>query len=142
MPYNSVSRQDFLAPPGGQSHPSSAQVRNSEKRTTLVAPLNETYLVRQFPSPPSPAPNPNLSPTRVPLFLDAEEAAAYLGGMNSRTVVRWAREGYLPAFPIGEGKRRLWRFLASDLESWLLSRRTGGTLTQATDAPTKGRFLQ
>ena len=68
-------------------------------------------------------------------FFNAEEAADYLGGMNSRTVVRWAREGYLPAYPIGEGKRRLWRFLESDLEVWMLSRRTG-TLFQATDAST------
>ncbi len=54
-----------------------------------------------------------------------EEAAEYLGGLNSRTVTRWAREGYLPSYPIGEGKRRLWRFLESDLEDWMLSRRTG-----------------
>jgi excisionase family DNA binding protein len=59
-------------------------------------------------------------------FLTAEEAAAYLGGLNSRTVVRWAREGYLPSFPIGEGKRRLWRFLGTDLEQWMLARRQGG----------------
>jgi hypothetical protein len=26
-------------------------------------------------------------------FLDAEQAAAYLGGLNARTVTRWAREG-------------------------------------------------
>jgi excisionase family DNA binding protein len=59
-------------------------------------------------------------------FLTAEEAAAYLGGLNSRTLTRWAREGYLPAIPLGEGKRRLWRFLRTDLESWMLARRRGG----------------
>lgn len=84
-------------------------------------------------------------------FLDAEGAAVLLGGLNTRTIVRWAREGYLPAYPIGEGKRRLWRFLAHDLENWMLSRRTGpsgflvstgpDTLTPATDAPTKGGFI-
>jgi excisionase family DNA binding protein len=63
----------------------------------------------------------------VAKFLDAEEAAQFLGGLNSRTVTRWAREGYLPAYPIGEGKRRLWRFLESDLERWMLARRTGPT---------------
>jgi len=72
-------------------------------------------------------------------FLTPEEAADYLGGLNSRTVTRWAREGYLPAFPVGEGKRRLWRFLESDLEYWMLSRRTGqGTLLSAADASPKG----
>jgi excisionase family DNA binding protein len=59
-------------------------------------------------------------------FLTADEAAAYLGGLNSRTLTRWAREGYLPAIPIGEGKRRLWRFLQTDLEEWMLARRQGG----------------
>jgi excisionase family DNA binding protein len=58
-------------------------------------------------------------------FLNAYEASAFLGGINHRTVTRWAREGYLPAYPIGEGKRRLWRFLEADLEAWMLSRRTG-----------------
>lgn len=72
-------------------------------------------------------------------WLTATEAAKYLGGLNSRTLTRWAREGYLPAYPIGEGKRRLWRFLASDLEQWMRARRTG-TLRSATDAPTGGFF--
>jgi excisionase family DNA binding protein len=80
-------------------------------------------------------------------FLTPEEASEFLGGLNSRTLTRWAREGYLPAYPIGEGKRRLWRFLESDLEDWMLSRRTGhvtidiqgcaDTLSLATDAPTE-----
>jgi excisionase family DNA binding protein len=80
-------------------------------------------------------------------FLDPEEAAEFLGGLNSRTVTRWALEGYLPAFPVGEGKRRLWRFRERDLEAWMLSRQTGGipahippsrhTLNVATDAPNK-----
>jgi excisionase family DNA binding protein len=84
-------------------------------------------------------------------FLDAEQAAEFLGGLNSRTVTRWAREGYLPAYPIGEGKRRLWRFLESDLEQWMLSRRTGqisvdlqacaDTLWAAADASSKGVSL-
>lgn len=80
-------------------------------------------------------------------FLTPEQASEYLGGLNSRTVTRWAREGYLPSYPIGEGKRRLWRFLERDLEQWMLSRRTGAnlvdiqaatdTLFLATDAPNK-----
>jgi excisionase family DNA binding protein len=85
--------------------------------------------------------------TRNRRFLTADEASVFLGGLNTRTVTRWAREGYLPAYPIGEGKRRLWRFLESDLEDWMLSRRTGhatidieacaDTLSLATDAPTE-----
>jgi len=85
-------------------------------------------------------------------FLTPKQAAEYLGGLNDRTVTRWAREGYLPSYPIGEGKRRLWRFLASDLEQWMLARRTGqisidiqaaaDTLLSATDAPIRGHIIQ
>jgi len=39
--------------------------------------------------------------------------------------MRWARQGYLPAYPLGEGKRRLWRFLEEDLRDWMMQRRTG-----------------
>jgi hypothetical protein len=60
-------------------------------------------------------------------FLNAEQAAQFLGGLNARTVTRWAREGYLPAYPIGEGKRRLWRYLQVDLTAWMLGRRQGGS---------------
>jgi predicted site-specific integrase-resolvase len=60
-------------------------------------------------------------------FLNAEQAAQFLGGLNSRTVTRWAREGYLPAYLIGEGKRRLWRYLKADLAAWMLGRRCGGS---------------
>jgi excisionase family DNA binding protein len=85
-------------------------------------------------------------------FIDADEASRFLGGLNSRTVVRWAREGYLPAYPIGEGKRRIWRFLETDLEAWMLARRntpeilldieaSEDKLQSATDVPTGG-FIQ
>jgi len=51
-------------------------------------------------------------------LLDAEEAAQVLR-MDSRTLVRWARLGYVPAHPMGEGKRKLWRFLEHELLEWL-----------------------
>lgn len=71
-------------------------------------------------------------------FLTADEVSVFLGGLNSRTVTRWAREGYLPSYPIGEGKRRLWRFLERDLERWMQSRGTGQhILLPATNAPNK-----
>ncbi len=56
-------------------------------------------------------------------YMTANEAGEYLGGINARTMSRWAREGYIPAMPIGEGKRRLWRFLAEDLDAWMAGRR-------------------
>ena len=64
-------------------------------------------------------------------FLTPADAATFLGGLNARTVTRWAREGYLPAYPIGEGKRRIWRFQQEDLEKWMIARRQGGELPLA-----------
>lgn len=56
-------------------------------------------------------------------FLNPEEAADVLR-MDSRTLVRWARLGYVPAHPLGEGKRRLWRFIEAELICWLEERGT------------------
>lgn len=81
-------------------------------------------------------------------FLTPPEAARFLGGINARTLTRWAREGYIPAIPVGEGKRRIWRFLANDLDTWMRARRTGhiptnlvetgNTIVPAVDAPIGG----
>jgi excisionase family DNA binding protein len=86
----------------------------------------------------------------LPVFLTAEEASRFLGGMHPRTLTRWAREGYIPAYPMGEGKRRLWRFRRHDLEEWMLGRRSGPapfasdgdrrTLFPATDASARRIF--
>jgi excisionase family DNA binding protein len=48
-------------------------------------------------------------------------AAAYLG-LDAKTVTRWARQGYLPAHPLGEGKRKFWRFLENELSAWLAAK--------------------
>jgi hypothetical protein len=53
--------------------------------------------------------------------LDATEAASILK-MNSRTLVHWARRGHVPAHPLGEGKRRIWRFFESELLEWVRNR--------------------
>ena len=84
-------------------------------------------------------------------FLTPEEAANFLGGMNPRTLTCWAREGVIPAYPMGEGKRRLWRFRREDLQEWMRARRSGPqplasfpdrrTLVPATDASER-RIIQ
>jgi hypothetical protein len=55
-------------------------------------------------------------------LLDAHEAAQVLR-MDSRTLVRWARLGQVPAHPMGEGRRKLWRFLEHELVEWLQARK-------------------
>jgi predicted DNA-binding transcriptional regulator AlpA len=54
-------------------------------------------------------------------ILDATEAASLIR-MDSRTLIRWARLGYVPAHPLGEGKRRLWRFIEAELLEWFQQR--------------------
>ena len=51
-------------------------------------------------------------------LLNAEEAAQILR-MDRRTLIVWARLGYVPAHPLGEGKRKLWRFLEHELLAWV-----------------------
>lgn len=54
---------------------------------------------------------------RLPL-LNPEQAAKILQ-MDRRTLVYWARRGYVPAHPMGEGKRKLWRFVERELVEWV-----------------------
>lgn len=51
-------------------------------------------------------------------FVDAVVAGGYLG-LHPETVRRKARKGILPGHPLGEGKRKKWRFLLSELAVWL-----------------------
>ena len=46
------------------------------------------------------------------------EAAALLQ-MDDQTLIRWARLGYAPAHPLGEGRRRMWRFFEDELLVWV-----------------------
>jgi hypothetical protein len=66
---------------------------------------------------PQPAAKPDCSPAKhIPLT--PVEAAALLK-MDDRTLIRWARVGYAPAHPMGEGHRRMWRFFEDELLSWI-----------------------
>jgi excisionase family DNA binding protein len=47
-------------------------------------------------------------------FVTPEEAAAFLK-ISPVTVKKMAREGWLPAHPIGNGIRKRWRFRISEL---------------------------
>jgi len=57
-----------------------------------------------------------------PHLLDPREAAQVLR-MDSRTLVRWARLGQVPAHPMDNGKRKLWRFLEHELVELLQARK-------------------
>ena len=51
-------------------------------------------------------------------LLTPDEAAELLH-MDARTLCAWARRGYVPSHPLGEGKRRLWRFFEAELLTWI-----------------------
>jgi excisionase family DNA binding protein len=54
-------------------------------------------------------------------YLDAEEASSLLN-IHTKTLQRMAREGKVPAHPFGDGPRKRWRFLLSELDAWMRSR--------------------
>jgi hypothetical protein len=66
-------------------------------------------------SPPS---HPFFHPER---FVDSIEAAEFLG-IHPKTLQKYSRSGLVPAHPFGEGTRKLWRYLLSELELWLRTR--------------------
>lgn len=54
-------------------------------------------------------------------FVDATQAARFLN-LRQRRVLELARLGLIPAYPIGSGSRRVWRFRLSELVSALGAR--------------------
>jgi len=60
----------------------------------------------------------------MPQLLTPAEAAELLH-MEPKTVVTWARKGWLPAHPLGEGRRHYWRFFQHELLDWLAKRKGG-----------------
>ena len=51
--------------------------------------------------------------------------AAELLSCDEKTITRWARKGYLPAHPLGEGKKKYWRFFEDELFDWLNGQTNG-----------------
>ena len=47
-------------------------------------------------------------------FVDASRAATLLG-IRQRRVLEMARAGQIPAYPLGTGSRRTWRFRLSEI---------------------------
>ena len=50
-------------------------------------------------------------------FINAKQAAVLLH-LSSKTVLRFARQGIVPAHPLTGKTRRQWRFLESELYAW------------------------
>jgi hypothetical protein len=54
-------------------------------------------------------------------FVDAVEAGEFLR-LRPRRVLELARRGLIPAYPLGDGQRRVWRFRLSELASTICAR--------------------
>jgi hypothetical protein len=52
-------------------------------------------------------------------FVDANRAGEFLQ-LERRRVLQLARAGKLPAYPIGDGVRKVWRFRLSELATAML----------------------
>jgi hypothetical protein len=59
-------------------------------------------------------------PEREP-FVDAVEAGEFLH-LRPRRVLELARQGEIPAYPLGQGKRRVWRFRLSEVADAIRAR--------------------
>jgi predicted DNA-binding transcriptional regulator AlpA len=57
-------------------------------------------------------------------FVDAAAAAAFLS-LSRKHVLKLARLGLIPAYPISFGSRSVWRFRITELENWMVSRQNG-----------------
>jgi len=61
--------------------------------------------------------SPGVSPISIEPFINAKQAATLLH-LSAKTLLRFAREGIVPAHPLTGTTRRQWRFLESELYAW------------------------
>jgi hypothetical protein len=54
-------------------------------------------------------------------FVDATKAAEFVN-LRPRRMLQLARAGLIPAYPVGDGQRRVWRFRLSEIASALAAR--------------------
>ena len=93
-----------------------------KKVTRLLQPSKGGYsmLIQPTPTSPSGRAFPCLEAPIGP-----QDAGRFLN-MHTKTVLRKARLGTLPAHPVGSNRKR-WRFYLSELDDWLRSQVTAGT---------------
>ena len=61
---------------------------------------------------------PEQPPTKTEPFVPSDVIAGFLA-LSTRRVKELARIGQLPAYPLGNGQRRIWRFRLSEVAATL-----------------------
>lgn len=80
-----------------------------------------------------------MTPETLEPFVDADDAAKFLS-LPRRRVLELARDGKLPAHPIGDGGRRIWRFRLSELAAAITSRQNSGFISRERPAMVRPQF--
>lgn len=62
-------------------------------------------------------------------FVDAIQGAEFLG-IRPRRLLELVRAGHLPGHPIGQGRRKTWRFRLSELAEAMAQEKTDAASTQ------------
>ncbi len=57
-------------------------------------------------------------------FVDADKAAHFLS-FSRKHILKLAIRGLIPAYPLGFGQRKTWRFLLSEVRDWMLNNGSG-----------------
>lgn len=71
-------------------------------------------------------------------YVDAKEGAAFLR-LHPKTLMRLAREGVVRAYSFSDGVRHHWRFLLSELDTWMRSRVNSNPHHPVRPCPANGR---
>jgi hypothetical protein len=53
-------------------------------------------------------------------FVDAGKAAQFLC-ISRKHLMKLSRQGLIPAYPLGIGERKTWRYLLSEIRNWVLT---------------------
>ena len=80
-----------------------------------------------------------MAPETPEPFVDGDEAAKFLS-LPRRRVLDLARAGKLPAHPIGDGSRRVWRFRLSEIAAAITSPQKFGLASQESKRMVRPQF--
>ncbi len=72
-----------------------------------------------------------MNPETPERFVDADAVATFLS-ITRRRVLDLARAGLLPAHPIGDGARRVWRFRLSEIAAAITAPKKSGFISEET----------